>query len=67
MQTFIKNNKSDKIWWLIDTEVRGEFVFTFDKKELFYLYRDYDKMTAKQKQIFDRENPFWADFFKGRK
>jgi hypothetical protein len=63
-----KENESDKIWWLDNgEEVKGEFVFSFDKKESFNLFADYPhKLTKEQKEIFDKENPFWADYFKGR-
>ena len=63
-----KENESDKIWWLDKgEEVKGEFVFSFDKKESFNLFADYPhNLTKEQKEIFDKENPFWADYFKGR-
>mgnify|MGYP003340441886 CR=1 FL=1 len=63
-----KNNPKDKIWWLDNgDEVKGEWVFTFDKVTYFNMFADYpDKLTPEQKQIFDRENPFWADYFKDR-
>lgn len=63
-----KEDESDKIWWLDNgEEVKGEFVFSFDKKESFNLFADYPhKLTKEQKEIFDKENPFWADYFKGR-
>lgn len=61
-----KEKPTDKVWWLDNSsEVKGEFVFSFDKKEKFYLYRDYHKLTKEQKAIFDKENPFWAEFFGG--
>ena len=45
----------------------GEFIFTFDKKTFFNRFADYPhKLTAEQKEIFDRENPFWAEFFSDR-
>ena len=32
------------------------------------MFHDYPyKLTKEQKQIFDKENPEWADFFKDRK
>lgn len=62
-----KKKESDKIWWLVNPDSIGEYVFSFDKKKRFYMYRDYPyKLTREQKEIFDRENPFWADFFQDR-
>lgn len=64
-----KNEEEDKIWWLENQgEVEGEWIFSFDKKTRFNMYRDYPwKLTPEQKEIFDKENPFWADYFKERK
>ena len=63
-----KNKPTDKVWWVYNMDVIGEFVFTFDKKQFFNLFRDYPwKLTQEQKRIFDKENPFWAEFFKDRK
>lgn len=63
-----KENPSDQIYWLDNgNDVKGEFVFSFDKKTTFNLFADYPhKLTKEQKTIFDRENPFWADFFGDR-
>lgn len=48
-------------------ETVGEFLFSFDQETVFNLFRDYpDKLTAEQKEQFDAENPYWADFFKDR-
>ena len=65
---YFKNNPTDAIWWVDNgEEVKGEFVFTFDKKKHFNLFSDYPhKLTADQKKVFDKENPYWADFFKER-
>lgn len=63
-----KKNPNDKIWWL-DTsgETIDDFIFSFDKDREFNLYSDYPyKLTKEQKQIFDKENPYWAWFFKDR-
>lgn len=64
---YYKKNRKDLIWWL-DTSYRdGLFIFSFDKKTDFDLFRDYPyKLTPEQKKIFDRENPFWKDFFSVR-
>lgn len=60
--------EGEKIWWLDNGEdVKGEMIFSFDRKERFNLFEDYPwKLTRKQKRIFDKENPFWAEFFKER-
>lgn len=63
-----KNEPSDVIWWVDNgEESKGEFVFTFDKKTFFNMFADYPhKLTPEQKAIFDKENPYWADFFSDR-
>ena len=63
-----KNKPSDKIWWLdnLDESV-GEWVFTFDKVHTFNMFADYPhKLSKEQKETFDRENPYGAEFFKDR-
>lgn len=65
---FYKENVDDLIWWVDTTDKDGEFLFSFDKKKIFNLFADYPhNLTKEQKEIFDRENPYWADFFKDRK
>lgn len=67
-QEFIKNNPTDKIWWVDNPDVKGEFLFSFDRGKVFNLFADYPwKLTKEQKRIFDKENPYWADYFKDRK
>ena len=63
-----KDNPSDTVWWLDNSDdTIGEFIFSFDKKKAFNLFSDYPHaLTKKQREIFDRENPFWADFFSDR-
>lgn len=63
-----KNETNDKIWWLENgQDMTGEFIFSFDRKKRYNLFADYpDKLSKKEKDIFDQENPFWADFFKDR-
>ncbi len=63
-----KDKPDNKVWWEYDSDVRGEMVFSFDKKTRFYLFSDYPhKLTPEQKRIFDAENPYWKEFFKDRK
>lgn len=62
-----KKNEKDSVWWL-ETDKLGEHIFSFDKKEKFNLFRDYpNKLTPEQKEIFDKENSHWANFFRDRK
>lgn len=64
---FYKNRETDKIWWVDDDKI-GIMEFSFDKKTIFNLFRDYPmKLTAEQKKIFDKENPYWAEFFSDRR
>ena len=65
---FYKNNEADTIWWVENPEKVGEHLFSFDKEKIFNLFQDYpQELTEEQKEIFDKENPYWADFFKDRK
>ena len=61
------NEPDDRIWWKETPDTIGEWIFSFDCKTEFNMFRDYPwKLTREQKEIFDRENPYWADFFKDR-
>ena len=65
---FYKVNKTDQISWVDNREQLGEWLFSFDEKKIFNMFEDYPhNLTTEQKQIFDEENPYWADFFKDRK
>lgn len=64
---FYRNRKRDKIWWVDNPDVIGEHLFSFDKKTVFNLFADYPwKLTKEQKELFDKENPYWAEFFQDR-
>lgn len=64
---FYKNKPTDTIWW-VESEHVGEHLFTFDKKRIFNLFADYPlKLSIKEKAIFEKENPEWAEYFKDRK
>lgn len=64
---FYKNEDTDKIWWVDTSDKVGVWEFSFDRETVFNMFRDYPwKLTPEQKEIFDRENPFWADFFADR-
>ena len=64
---FYKENPTDSIWWVDNPDVLGVWEFSFDKKTVYNLFADYPhNLTPEQKAIFDRENPYWANFFKDR-
>ena len=64
---FYKKNPKDKIWWIDNGgDVKGEMVFSFDKKKLYNLFKDYPQNLSKEeKEIFDSENEFWKEYFGG--
>lgn len=64
-----KNNDNDKIWWLDNgDEQKGEFIFSFDKNKKYNLFQDYPQnLTSQEKDIFDRENIFWKNYFSNRR
>jgi hypothetical protein len=65
---FIKNNENDVIFWVDNVETIGEFLFTFDKVKIYNLFADYPQnMSEREKEIFDKENPYWRDFFQNKK
>lgn len=64
---FYKENPNDKIYWVDDREKVGEWLFSFDRKKIYNMFADYPhNLTKEEKEIFDKENPYWADFFKDR-
>ena len=45
-------------------ETFGEHLFSFDKKHIYNLFQDYShNMTDAEVEIFNSENPYWAEFF----
>lgn len=68
LSDFYKENENDKVWWITDTDTVGDYLFSFDKKKIYNLFRDYPhELTKTEKEIFDKENPYWVNFFKDRK
>lgn len=66
---FYKNKPTDTIYW-VDTveDYKGLFLISFDKKKIYNLFADYPyKFSPEEKAIFDKENPYWANFFSDRK
>ena len=67
-ELFYKNKRSEKIWWVDNVDSVGVMEFSFDKKTIFNMFADYPhELTEEQVELFDKENPYWADFFKDRK
>ncbi len=65
---FYKENKNDRIYWLDTTEpIRGEILFSFDKKTVYNLFEDYPhKLSKNEQEIFAKEQPYWYDFFNSK-
>lgn len=64
---FYRNNENDKIWWIDNIEQKGVHLFSFDKKKIYNLFEDYPwNLSKEEKEIFDKENPYWKDFFKDK-
>lgn len=67
LSDFFKKNEGDEIWWIEDLEYIDRFLFSFDKEKIFNLYEDYPhNLTKEQKEMFDKENPYWKAFFEDR-
>ena len=68
LDRWYKTNENDKIWWYDNSDkVIGIFLFSFDRKKVYNLFRDYPfELNKQEKIIFKKEQPFWADFFKDR-
>lgn len=65
---FYKENPAKCIWWVHNPETVGEFLFSFDQKKIFNLFRDYpEKLSKEELEIFNKEQPYWAEFFKERR
>ncbi len=62
-----KSNPKDIISWVDNSDRVGEWEFTFDGKKFYNMFADYPhNLTKEEKEIFDRENPYWKDFFSDR-
>ena len=64
-----KEHPKDKTVWLAQPDVIGEYIFHIEggSGKIYNMFADYPhNMNPNDKKVFDRENPFWADFFKGR-
>ena len=65
---FYKENEDDKIWWVDYIDQTGLHAVSFDKKKILFIFGDYPhNFTPEEKALFDKENPYWANFFHKRK
>lgn len=66
LNDWYKNEETDKIWWK-ETGTVGEWIFSFDKKTEYNMFADYPhNLTPEQKEVFDKENPEWVEYFEDR-
>jgi len=64
---FYKENKKDKLYQVDHIGYIGELLFSFDKKTIYNLWEDYPtNMTGEEIKILNKEQPYWANFFKSR-
>lgn len=67
MGYFYKKRENDKIWWYRREDQIGPPMFSFDKVKIYNVYADYPhNLTKAQKEMFDKENPYWEDLLKSR-
>lgn len=64
---FYKKKDNDKIWSVEEIGYIGKLLYSFDKKNIYNLWTDYpNNFTKEEKELFDKENPYWKEFFKGK-
>ena len=64
---FYKKKDNDKIWSVEEIGYIGKLLYSFDKKNIYNLWTDYPhNFTKEEKDLFDKENPYWKEFFSDR-
>lgn len=64
---FYKKKDNDKIWSVEEIGYIGKLLYSFNKKNIYNLWTDYlHNFTKEEKELFDKENPYWKEFFSGR-
>ena len=67
LSDFYKDDEKNTIYRVDDLDSKGKLLFSFDRVHILNLWTDYPaKFTDEQKKVFDKEYPFWAEFFKDR-
>ena len=60
---WFKMNADEKVWWKDTGDEFWKYIISFDKKNELDLFEDYPhRLTAEEKETFDKEYPDWADF-----
>lgn len=63
-----KDKRNAKIWHTSKIDEIGEVNISFDRKKIYNLFEDYPyNMTQEEIKIFEKEEPYWAEFFAWRK
>ena len=64
---FYKKKDNDKIWSVEEIWYIGKLLYSFNKKNIYNLWTDYPhNFTKEEKELFDKENPYWKEFFSDR-
>lgn len=59
-----RKNSDSKVWWIDEINIRGRHLFSFDKQKIYNVFEDYPhNLTKIEKNIFDNEERYSADFF----
>ena len=66
---FYKHKISQRVWNVdLAEQITGPVLFTFDRKKIYNWWSDYpQKLKPKEIEIFEEDNPFWANYSKKRK
>ena len=63
-----KEHLSDISSWVDHKGYIGEHLVTFDRKIAYNLFTDYPaRFSDDQLELFDKEHPFWAEYFASRR
>ena len=66
--TFYRKGPDKRVWWKHNDDTIGVHEFSFDRKKVYNLFRDYPwALSAEEQIIFDQDEEFWADFFADRR
>ncbi|MDY4861179.1 MAG: hypothetical protein SO162_01330 [Candidatus Onthomorpha sp.] len=62
-----KSHRADKEWWVDELDEDGKpligtLMVSIDRKTVLNLWTDYIRLTNEQRDLFDKENPYWAEY-----